>query len=291
MRFFRLDVEADAADEDLVAALLDEAADGAGVEILDWRAVGLLPELGTLARDRVLVRAYVPHERLADLHLNFSGVPSARVFAPVEISDDWKERWKAFFRPTRVGERIVVRPPWEAMEDLLPSDVELVIEPGMAFGTGTHETTRLCLRALERLDLVGAHVLDVGCGSGVLSIAAIKLGAESATAIDIDDAAIDATRGNALTNRVAEHVSVSTTPLAAIDGESDVVLANILSSILVDLSRLLGAHVRVGGTLLLSGILAGEADYLGRVYAEVGLTEVERHSDADWVCLVCRRTR
>ena len=188
-----------------------------------------------------------------------------------------------------MGERLVVRPPWEEMEGLQRGDIELIIEPGMAFGTGTHETTRLCLRALERLELAGTRILDVGCGSGVLSIAAVRLGAESSVAIDIDEAAIDATHGNTAANRVEGRVEVSTTPLRDIEGTFDVVLANILSSILVDLRDLLAAHVRPGGRIVLSGILAGEADYLARVYAEAGLIEDERLTDGDWLCLVCRK--
>lgn len=266
---------------------MNQAAGGAGVEILDRRAAMLVPEVGDLAAGRVLLRAYVEGD--AALPLDLEAFPRATVRGTEPVDDDWQERWKDFFHATRVSDRFVVRPPWENLADPPgPGIIEIVVEPGMAFGTGTHETTRLCIRALDGRVEPGMSVLDVGCGSAILCVAAARLGARPIVGIDIDPGSIQVSRENLRANGVSGRVQVSTMPLAEIDGRWDVVVANILSSILVTLRKDLVARVAPGGRLLLSGILEREADEVAEAFEALGMVEEERTEEAAWACLVMR---
>ena len=164
------------------------------------------------------------------------------------------DAWRAWARPTRVG-RLVVRPAWLPSGPLAPADVEIAVDPGHAFGHGSHPSTRLVLAALvERLE-GGESVLDVGCGSGVLSIAAAALGAESVRAVDIDPTAVAVTRANALANYMSRRIDVDSTPVAAIRRRFDVVVANIGVVVLRELAPALVARVAAGGWVAFSGLL------------------------------------
>lgn len=199
--------------------------------------------------------------------------------------DDWRHAWKAFFKPTRVGERLVVRPTWEPW-DAAPDDVILLIDPGQAFGTGTHETTRLVLALLESLVSGGERVLDVGCGSGILAIAALKLGAASARGVDVDPIAARTSLENAELNEVT--FDASTTPIAEVDGAHELVLANIRSPILIPMKDALAARLAPGAKLVLSGLLVTEEDEVRAAFDEV-LGFVERRVDGEWLALVYAR--
>ncbi len=198
--------------------------------------------------------------------------------------EDWRHAWKAFFKPTRVGERLWVRPSWEPL-DAGPQDVVIVIDPGQAFGTGTHETTRLVLGLLERLGPEGARVLDVGCGSGILAIGALKLGAREARAVDVDPIAVRTTLENAADNDVT--IDATTTPIDDVDGDYELVLANIRSPILIPMRAALAARLAPGGQLVLSGLLVSEEDEVRAAFDEV-LAYVDRRVQGDWLALVYR---
>ena len=190
------------------------------------------------------------------------------------IADDWAERWRAFHRPAMVGGRLWVRPPWEPpTED--PGVTDLVIDPGAAFGTGTHPTTRLCLELLLGVE-PGGSLVDLGCGSGVLAIAAAKLGFAPVAAVDFEVAAVEAAAGNALANEVelarVERLDVRRDELP----RADVVVANLTGPLLRSLSPRIAAAA--GSVALLSGILAAEADEVAAAF--VGL-EVRKRVMAD----------
>lgn len=200
------------------------------------------------------------------------------------VGDDWKERWKAFFHTTRVGERLVVRPSWESHE-AREGDLVIVLDPGQAFGTGTHETTRLVMRELERRVKGGEDVLDVGCGSGILGIAALKLGAARVVGVDVDPIAVRVTDENAAENGVA--IEASTTPVEEVEGSFPIVLANIRSPILIPMTQALVARLAPGGVLVLSGLLAEEEAEIRAVYdAHLTFDAIER--DGDWISLAYR---
>ncbi|MDD9939634.1 MAG: 50S ribosomal protein L11 methyltransferase [Myxococcales bacterium] len=200
------------------------------------------------------------------------------------VGDAWRDGWRAHFKPTRVGERLVIRPSWEPYQ-ANAADVVLTLDPGGAFGTGTHESTQLVLTMLEHV-ATPAAVLDVGCGSGVLSIAALLLGAGEALAIDIDPASVRTTRENAEVNGVSGRLSVSERPLASIEGVFPLVVANIEAHVLIPLADALRARVASGGCLILSGLLAHQIDEVLAAYPGA-VCEIRRQV-GDWVALQLR---
>lgn len=200
-------------------------------------------------------------------------------------SEDWANNWKAYFKPMRIGTRLVIKPTWELF-DPLPGDRIIEIDPGMAFGTGTHQTTRLCLEAIERIydssQTRSLSILDVGTGSGVLAIGAALLGAGQVTGIDIDPEAILVAHQNAELNRVADLVTFSTTPLAALTGRFDLVVANILAEDLVRMRADLTSHLSTGGILILSGILTEREQFVVSGFQDTGLTFQSTRYDGEW---------
>jgi ribosomal protein L11 methyltransferase len=192
--------------------------------------------------------------------------------------------WKAYFRPARVSDRIIVHPPWEVPE-AEEGTILINIDPGMAFGTGTHETTRLCLRALDRALIFGSQhaVLDVGCGSGILAIAAALLGGRPVVAIDNDCIAVDVAEDNCRINGV-DWIQASPDPLDEVPGTFDIVVANILPHVLIELADPLLAKLAPGGALILSGILRTEAEKVIDVFTPV-LGPVQREDMGEWCAL------
>ncbi len=175
----------------------------------------------------------------------------------------WEREWLAHFRPMQFGQRLWVCPGGFRVE--APGAVVVHLDPGLAFGTGTHPTTALALEWLDGLDLAGCRVLDFGCGSGILAIAALLLGARAATACDIDAQALDATRDNAAKNGVADRLAVTPDP-GTPAGHFDVVVANIISGTLIRCADLIAGHLAPGGRLLLSGMLDSQVDEVARAY-------------------------
>lgn len=197
--------------------------------------------------------------------------------------------WKAFFKPTLVSPRILIHPPWE-VPSVEPGVVRVQIDPGMAFGTGTHETTRLCLVAIDQLVVPGQSVLDVGTGSGILAIAALLLGASDARGTDNDPIAVRVARENAAINGVAERFLVDVADLDHLTGTWPLVLANILPHILLEMAPQLAARTAVGGHLVLSGILSRERervrDGFDPLFPEASVLEEEQ---GDWCSITyCR---
>lgn len=212
--------------------------------------------------------------------------------------EDWANDWKKHFKPLRVGRQLVIKPTWEEFA-IAPGDIILEVDPGMAFGTGAHPTTRLCLEALEQIfDNTGpfynpaaarpAAVLDVGTGSGILGITAAKLGAGRVVAIDIDPEAVLVAEVNIRMN-MATAVEASTTPLEFVTGSFDAVLANILSRDLVRMAAALVDRLRIGGILILSGILVEQEESVLSGFACFHLTLLTVTRMGEWSCLSFRR--
>jgi len=196
--------------------------------------------------------------------------------------EDWAESWKDHFPPLHIGGRLWVVPPWVPR----PEGTVVVLEPGMAFGTGAHDTTALCLEELVELlsGRPGARVLDVGCGSGILGIAARALGAGHVVMVDNDPDAVRIARANAADNGCAD-LEVSTMPVGRLGGLFDVVVANILSTTLVELARPIAARRALGGVVILSGILVSQADEVRDAYEALGLAERGRRVSGEWAML------
>lgn len=204
---------------------------------------------------------------------------------------DWEREWMDGFEPLRMGERLWIVPSWHDAPDA--DAVNLRLDPGLAFGTGTHPTTALCLGWLDALGLEGAldgrRVLDVGCGSGILAIAALKLGARSGVGSDIDPQALLASRDNAERNAIAEDALTLYLPEAMPAERFEIVLANILAGPLVELAPTIAGHVAPGGRLALSGILEHQADEVLDAYRAEGLTMDEPRTRDGWVLLTGHR--
>jgi ribosomal protein L11 methyltransferase len=206
---------------------------------------------------------------------------------PVADSD-WAEGWKAHYVPQRVG-RLVVVPSWSS-EEIGPDEVSIVLDPGMAFGTGLHPTTRGCLRLLQEISPMPDRVLDVGCGSGILGLAALRLGADRVVGLDTDPLAVEATRANAERNGLADRLEAAVGTLPARAGETYLlVLANLVAAVLIELAPRLAAHLGPGGTLLASGIIEPKADAVIAAMAAAGLMVGSRLDDGEWVTLRLER--
>ena len=213
----------------------------------------------------------------ASVAAGLAGVPA---WTAEEVAEqNWVQLTQSQFDPIRVSERLWIVPSWHAAPD--PAAVNLVLDPGMAFGTGSHATTRLCLEWLERNVRSGCSVLDYGCGSGILAIAAARLGAGTVAGVDIDPLAVEAARANAERNGVMATFHDSAQPVT---GAYDLVVANILSNPLRLLAPAICAHVRRGGRLVLSGILREQADEIMTIYGQWLPMQVADFRE-DWVCL------
>jgi ribosomal protein L11 methyltransferase len=207
-----------------------------------------------------------------------------------EIEDeDWNEKWKSFFQPIKVTKNIVIKPSWR---NYWKKENEIVIEldPGMAFGTGTHASTRLCLQALEDLledspDIENASLLDVGTGSGILAIAAALLGMKQVVGIDIDVQAVACAKKNAAVNAIAEQVLFESTPLYKIPGSFSIVVANILPQTLIDMTDDLIRHLAPSGYLILSGILVERAQEVIEAFRKELIFKKETQEE-EWSCLI-----
>ncbi|MBI4498388.1 MAG: 50S ribosomal protein L11 methyltransferase [Chloroflexi bacterium] len=244
-----------------------------------WTVKGYLP-----VDSRVGLRTF--HLRRALLRAGFEPFRERTV-----QEEDWANAWKAFFHPLRVGHCLVVKPAWERYTPE-PGDVLLELDPGMAFGTGTHPTTRLCLAALERHLQRGWTVLDLGTGSGILAIAAAKLGAEAVLALDTDPIAVDAARHNVALNHLDGRVTVVRGsidhPAVAGVGPVDLLVANLTAGLLLDLAREMVPAVRPGGLLVVSGLLVEREAEVRARFADLGCTALESEREEGWCALVLR---
>jgi ribosomal protein L11 methyltransferase len=275
-------LEIDAAAAEDRAALLFEVG-ASGVEVREGEGTPM-PGTAVPPPGRALVVAWFAERAAAEAAARAQGGALGEV-----PDEDWGEGWKKDFRPLDVG-RVRVRPSWIDAPPP-PGMVEVVLDPGMAFGTGSHPTTALCLAALSDLLAArpGASVLDVGTGSGLLAIAARKLGAARVAANDDDPVAVEVARENAARNGAA--VELTGAPPAAIPGTFDVVVANILANVLVALAPELAAKLAPGGVLLLSGILAPQEEEVRRAHVAAGLVPLPGgdRREGEWSLVALRR--
>ncbi len=256
---------------------------------------------------RVVIKAYLPADsdpapQMQELETFLSELsrrhPTAS-FAPPTLSavnaEDWSSSWKVHFKPLRVGKRLLIVPTWEDATEL-PGDLIIRIDPGMAFGTGGHETTRLCLEMLESVmdsgPLLGVpSLLDLGTGSGILAMAASLLGAGRILALDIDPDAVEVARENLALNEMSDRVECGTAPLETVTENFDIILANILAEELVRLAPYLTERLQPGGSLILSGILAEKEPLVRRGFASQPLKYVQTAYDGEWVAMLYRYQR
>jgi ribosomal protein L11 methyltransferase len=250
----------------------------------------------------VLVKTYLPmrdpacSERQARLERAVWALGQLRRVGPLQVRTlreaDWANAWKEHFFVHRVGQRTVIVPTWRQAEyEPRPGDVVLLLDPGMAFGTGLHPTTRLCLMAAEDLVKPGSRVLDVGAGSGILAIEAARLGASSVLAVELDPVAARVCQENVDHNHVADVVTVREGSLASppASAPADVILANITIAALLELHPRLAEHLLPGGVAVLSGVLADRAPELIEVLVDHGWRHERTDQEQDWVAIRVRR--
>ncbi len=249
----------------------------------------------------VTVKAYFPaddslRERLGALRAGLDAIGARGVdtrpgeFLTARLKDeDWANSWKKYFHTDKIGQRIVIQPSWEKYEPKA-EEVVLRLDPGAAFGTGTHPTTSMCLRALEKLVQPGMTVFDVGTGSGVLAIAAAKLGAGAVQAADYDATAVRVARENIEANGVADVVSLGESDLfSAFDGKAALVTANLIADLILRLLPALDDHLLPGGALLASGIIDDRAQEIRDAAEAAGFRVTEDHEEKEWHAMVIRR--
>lgn len=220
------------------------------------------------------------------------GAGVAKFAGATEITDTgWAENWKEHFKPVGVSRRLVIRPSWEAYE-AQGGETILIIDPGQAFGTGTHETTQMCLQIID--DLYASephprHVLDVGTGTGILGIAAAKLGAAEVLGLDNDPLAVEVCNQNAAVNGVSNIFRATDTHVEKAEGTFDLVIANIIAEILADMKGSLLARLAPGGRILLSGILDEKAGWVREEFEAEGAKLIEERRSGQWAALLLSR--
>ena len=298
-RWIELAVEADLEAVEAVSEILSRVAPGGtsvepGFELVDeGLGARIDPSRGAT------VRAYVPAIDAAAAqratttvetalsHLQaFDLRPIGELRTRVVDEADWAEAWKSHFHVLHLGRRLVIKPSWRK-HHRTGDEVIIDLDPGMAFGTGLHPTTRLCLQAVEELAERGplGRVLDVGCGSGILSIAAVKLGATRAVGVDIDPIAVEATAANARHNRVGKRVRAREGSIPSDEGPFDTVLANLIAGVLVEIAPDLAAELVPGGTIVASGIFIDREAAVRAALEAAGLPITGRWHESDWVAL------
>lgn len=268
------------------STMFEEVMEIAHIDLID-------EELIKKDNSRVLIHIYIspeenPAEAIAFLRerLLSEGIGS-------EIStencneEDWRNNWRQYFYPIPVGEKLLIRPTWRDEYD--SGDRKVIdIDPGLAFGTGNHETTRLCLRVLEKYVFDGSKMLDIGCGSGILSIASVLLGADSAFGVDIDPTAVRTANENSRLNKVSQTCRFVAGNLTdKVEGTYDIVAANIVADAIIMLSKDVGKFMNDSSVYIMSGIIEERLpDVLSAIENEFEITET--HLDGGWVCLVAR---
>ncbi|NWF68161.1 MAG: 50S ribosomal protein L11 methyltransferase [Chloroflexi bacterium] len=304
MKWIEVSLSVDGEAAEAVSDLLQEY----GYQGVAIEQEGIMPEAwdedNVPPATRLTVRAYLPDDETAPQqmqrlktalgHMSLMYPMPQPAFYPVD-DKDWAEAWKVHYKPVRLGKRLFIRPRWITDVETSPDDVVIALDPGMAFGTGTHPSTQLCLQALEDVLKPGSVVLDLGCGSGILAIAAAKLGAAHIHALDIDPIAVQVTQDNAHDNGVAPQITAlhgSLDSLLTSARRFDLALVNILARIIIQMcDNHLGEVVRPGGRAIFGGLTLEQADAVEAALRKTGLVPAKRRvqPDGDWVVIEAYR--
>ncbi len=244
-------------------------------------------------RSRAFVHVYIspeenPLEAVAFLRERLSAEGIENEIETSECrKEEWENNWKQYFHAMPVGKKLLIRPLWEEADP--QGRAVLSIEPGLAFGSGTHETTRLCLEALENYVTEETTVLDVGCGSGILSIASLLLGAKKAVGVDIDALAVKTARENGEVNGFFEpkYTVLEGNLTDKVNGKFDVVVANIVADVIIMFCKDVGAYMKEGGVFITSGIIDTKEQQVVDAFNKYGFKIKARHSEKGWVCFEC----
>ena len=227
--------------------------------------------------------------RLSQLHDTVENAGSLRIETRSVNDKSWADVWKKYFKPFYAGQHLVVKPTWEPF-DPAPGDRVIEIDPGMAFGSGTHETTGMCLSILEENIRGGEEIIDVGTGSGILAIGAALLGAGHVLAVDIDPDAVKVAAENVANNHVQDVVTVQQGDLLEkVDAVCDICVANIISDIIISFAAPLMSHIRPGGLFICSGIVSMRADEVAQALLDAGYEIIQKYTRGEWTAFLSRR--
>ena len=242
---------------------------------------GYFPESEDLIDKIELIRDSLEKNPHNELDKGLGEVTTTEVY-----EKDWAEAWKKYYKPRKIGEKIVIKPTWEEYEK---TDDEIIIEldPGMAFGTGTHETTMMCIEALEKYVKKGHIVYDIGCGSGILGIAAAKLGAQKVIGVDLDDLCIKVSNENIEMNKVDDIIEIRKGNLLdVVDGKADIIVSNIIAEIIVNMADSLKDYLEDDGRFIASGIIVEKIDMVKEALSKNGFKILEIVTMNDWACII-----
>ncbi len=262
----------------------------------DWDYID--PDLFGSDLDSITIKAYFPEgedliDKIEKVRDNIERNPiekygySLGEVTILEVYEkDWAEAWKKYYKPLKVGEKIVIKPTWEEYEK---NDDEIIIEvdPGMAFGTGTHETTILCIRALEKYVKEDDIVYDIGCGSGILSIVAAKLGAKKVIGVDLDSVCVKVSNENININEVDSIVEIKKGNLLdVVEGKADIIVSNIIAEVIVNMVPLLKDYLNYDGVFIASGIILEKVEMVETILVKEGFKILEINQAGDWASIV-----
>jgi ribosomal protein L11 methyltransferase len=264
----------------------------------DWDYID--PSLLNQEFEGVIIKGYFPEsEDLIDkielIKQNVEKIPQYNLdkgLGEVTVTEvyekDWQDSWKKYYKPKKVGNKIVVKPSWEDYEKNA-DEIIIELDPGMAFGTGTHETTMMCIQKLEQYLKKDDVVFDVGCGSGILSIAAAKLGAEKVIGVDLDAVSVESSRKNVAMNNVENIVQVREGNLFdVIDEKADLIVSNIVAEIITDMTKNIKKYLNKDGIFISSGIILEKLDLVKESLESQGFVIVETYDMNDWACIVSK---
>lgn len=291
-----------------ISNMLTEMGTG-GVMIEDPQAIADYAESGQwdahefseelMQRKEIYIKSYLPQDdnlmnrieqiiiELNEIEIRMEMGPTRVTYKPVQ-EEDWANAWKVYFKPERIGKKTVIKPTWEPYEKQ-DGDLVIEIDPGMAFGTGNHATTALCLEMLEEYIQPGMDVIDVGTGSGILAIQVGLLGAKSVQAMDFDTVAVSAATENVALNHLEDVVSVCQSDLLAqAKGQADLLVANIIADIIIRLTPAAKLYLKKAATFISSGIIDTRKEDVLAVLQENGFSIIEVRENAGWVAIAAR---
>jgi ribosomal protein L11 methyltransferase len=248
----------------------------------------------------VIIKGYFPEsEDLIDkielIRQNIEKIPqynSDKILGEMTVTEvyekDWEDAWKKYYKPKKIGEKIVIKPTWEEYKKQ-GHDIVVEMDPGMAFGTGTHETTIMCVKMLEKHIKKDCKVFDIGCGSGILSIVSAKLGASKVIGVDLDEVSIESSNNNILLNNVENIVEIKKGNLLdGINGNADIIVANIVAEVVVTLSETIKDYLSKDGIFVASGIIGEKMEYVEKNFKKNGLEIIETEKTNDWICIAAK---
>ncbi len=306
MRWAEIQITTRPENEEIISNILyDVGANGLSIEdprdILElskdkeaWALVDLSKL--NLDRDTIIIKAYFSEGEdldniVNDIEYKISNNPSLEdcennIILTMVDDEDFAENWKQYYKPTRLGQKIVIKPSWEDYQ-LSEGDIMIELDPGMAFGTGTHETTAMCTEALERYVKVNDRVYDIGCGSGILSIVAAKLGASKVVGVDLDEVSVKVSNENIILNRVEDIVEIKKGNLLdVVEGKANIIVSNIIAEIIVEMIGDLKNHLEEDGIFITSGIIKEKISLVENKLKDIGFTIIEIIEENGWALIV-----